>query len=262
MRDGDKWVHLPGVAQMDSVGGRRILRIDQEKLRAAVDRETFDQIIHAPGMIILPAKKEDDKKDDGKKDKQEEPSRGGPGDNWNKFPEYEDNPPPPEAPLPPRSPPPPPLPPQGTGGNSGRSPGNNGPTPPAAIPPASTSKGDDQSRSGIGHDSQNFPDVDERHRIGAVARKIAEGHAFSKHVIKKNEYPEISSREEFVRHVENAMTNATETRELDRGRKAYWHAPSGTVVIEDPANPDGGTAFRPDRGKAYFDELDEPDEQN
>ena len=45
------------------------------------------------------------------------------------------------------------------------------------------------------------------------------------------------------------------TKNLDRGRTGYWDEKSGTIVIKDPKNPDGGTAFRPVEGRKYFDDL-------
>jgi len=42
---------------------------------------------------------------------------------------------------------------------------------------------------------------------------------------------------------------------LQRNRSAYWDSATGTVVIFDPAHPDLGTAFPPDRGYIYFRDL-------
>ena len=35
--------------------------------------------------------------------------------------------------------------------------------------------------------------------------------------------------------------------------RAIWDDKSGTVVIRNPKDPDGGTAFRPTLVKTYFD---------
>ena len=85
-----------------------------------------------------------------------------------------------------------------------------------------------------------------------TAERISNGHAYEKH---KGEFPEIKTREQFKRHVEDVMNNPTEVKELERGRTGYWDQESGTVVIENPADPDGGTVFRPPNGKEYFDIL-------
>lgn len=38
------------------------------------------------------------------------------------------------------------------------------------------------------------------------------------------------------------------------GRTKYWEAATGTIVIFNSRAADCGTAFRPNRGKAYYDE--------
>lgn len=87
------------------------------------------------------------------------------------------------------------------------------------------------------------------------AQKIANGHAYDKHVTKQKEFPEIKDKQAFAEHIDNVMTNPTESKNLTNGRKAYWDDKSKTVVITNPKNPDGGTAFRPTQGKKYFDDL-------
>jgi filamentous hemagglutinin len=42
---------------------------------------------------------------------------------------------------------------------------------------------------------------------------------------------------------------------LSGGRTAYWDSSLGTVVSRNPSAVDGGTAFVPRDGKAYFDGL-------
>jgi hypothetical protein len=39
------------------------------------------------------------------------------------------------------------------------------------------------------------------------------------------------------------------------GRTYYWHGPSETLVIRDPLERHGGSAFKPSAGKPYFDNL-------
>jgi filamentous hemagglutinin len=86
------------------------------------------------------------------------------------------------------------------------------------------------------------------------ARRIAGGHAFDKHVIQRGEYPEISTREEFADLIDEVMSNPTDSKSHEDGRTAYWHDDLGTVVVTNPHDPDGGTAFRPREGRQYFDE--------
>jgi hypothetical protein len=52
--------------------------------------------------------------------------------------------------------------------------------------------------------------------------------------------------------IEGVVTTG-EMRPLFRGRSAYWNG--GVVVIRDPSAPDGGTAFVPKDGYAYFKGL-------
>lgn len=73
--------------------------------------------------------------------------------------------------------------------------------------------------------------------------------------MQKGEFPEIKNREQFAELIDSVMKNATETKTLERGRKAWWDATTGTVVIHNPNANDEGTAFRPTRGKDYFDGL-------
>ena len=89
-------------------------------------------------------------------------------------------------------------------------------------------------------------------RTAEIADRIANGHAFGKHVIGKGEFPEINSPEDFSAHIKNVMNNADEMKALSNGRTAYWHEESETVVINDPANEDAGTAFRPPDGNHFF----------
>lgn len=49
------------------------------------------------------------------------------------------------------------------------------------------------------------------------------------------------------------MTFPSEEKELKNNRRAYWDDSTQVIVIEEPGDTDGGTAFRPDDGKAYFD---------
>ena len=86
--------------------------------------------------------------------------------------------------------------------------------------------------------------------IRDIAEKIAKGHAWEKH---KNEYPEIKTKEDLQKFVEEIMKKADDIKEVERDRTAYWHNDSGSIVIHDPNHVDQGTVFKPDTGKDYFD---------
>ena len=87
----------------------------------------------------------------------------------------------------------------------------------------------------------------------ALADQIASGHAFDKHVLEGDDFPDINTPEEFSNHIEDILTEPDAYRNLERDRTAYWDDESGTVVIHDPNNGDGGTAFVPEDGRDYFD---------
>ncbi|MBI1207034.1 MAG: hypothetical protein GC191_07060 [Azospirillum sp.] len=102
----------------------------------------------------------------------------------------------------------------------------------------------------------------------AAAAAIGQGHAFGKHVVAEHQFapgsvvaglafrgPAITDRDAFARFLQGIVGRPSETRPLSNRRQAYWHTPTGTVVILNAKAGDCGTAFRPDAGKAYFDRL-------
>ncbi len=95
-----------------------------------------------------------------------------------------------------------------------------------------------------------------RLRNQLTSQEIAGGHAFDKHVLPHGEFPGITTREQFQQHIESVINNPTATRSLTSGRTAWWDDETGTVVIRDPSRIDGGTAFKPKRGRANFDDLE------
>ncbi len=101
-------------------------------------------------------------------------------------------------------------------------------------------------------DINNAPEVLTTENTETTVDKIANGHAYDKH---SHEFPEIRTREDFKKHIEDVINNPDAVKPLERGRTAYWDNETGTVVIESPNDPDGGTAFRPENGKSYFDIL-------
>ncbi|HET9309111.1 MAG TPA: RHS repeat-associated core domain-containing protein, partial [Candidatus Sulfotelmatobacter sp.] len=84
-----------------------------------------------------------------------------------------------------------------------------------------------------------------------TASQIAGGHGWAKH---QGEFPgwDQGKYEDTVRET---MQQPDEVRTLSNNRTAYWNSKENMVVIENPGDPDGGTAFRPTNGKAYFDGL-------
>jgi filamentous hemagglutinin len=83
------------------------------------------------------------------------------------------------------------------------------------------------------------------------AVRIASGHAWSKH---GHEFAGFSQLE-FAAFIERIMQESSEAKNLTNDRTAFWDDASGTVVIYDPNSPDLGTAFKPSRGRTYFDYL-------
>ena len=90
-----------------------------------------------------------------------------------------------------------------------------------------------------------------------TGKEISNGHAYEKHVIQQNEFADlgIKTKEQFAQHIENIVKNPTSVKELSGGRIAYWEQSTNTVVLRNPKPGDGGTAFRPVNGRAYFDNL-------
>lgn len=86
-----------------------------------------------------------------------------------------------------------------------------------------------------------------------IAERIARGHAFQEHVIEKDDFPEIRTREEFADLIRQVLIDPSAAeRPLQTGRHAFWSDALQMVVIVDEASEDAGTAFRPSKHKAYF----------
>ncbi|WP_305038496.1 MULTISPECIES: hemagglutinin repeat-containing protein [unclassified Enterobacter cloacae complex] len=112
---------------------------------------------------------------------------------------------------------------------------------------------EENARNNEAHSSTNGKNLNSE----LVGKEIAGGHAFEKHVLQQGEFTGlgIRTRSQFAQHIENVVKNPTSTKELSNGRSAYWDQSTGTVVIRNPKASDGGTAFRPVNGRAYFDNL-------
>jgi hypothetical protein len=81
--------------------------------------------------------------------------------------------------------------------------------------------------------------------------RIAAGHAFAEHGGEMG----FRTPSDMAAFIDRIIANSSASRSLSRGRRAFWDGSSGTVVICDPSTSDGGTAFRPRRGRRYFEDL-------
>ncbi len=86
-----------------------------------------------------------------------------------------------------------------------------------------------------------------------TADDIANGHAYNKHVIDQQEFPEIRNNSDFATLIEDIINNPEEHKALSNGRHAFWK--NNTVVIYNPNAADKGTCFKPTGGKRYYDNL-------
>ena len=87
-------------------------------------------------------------------------------------------------------------------------------------------------------------------QAGPLAQRIAGGHAWADH---RDDFPEVESQGEFAALILRILVAPSDERVLVRNRTAYWDGPSGTIVIVNPGDPDGGACFRPSDGWAYFE---------
>src|SRR5690242_11613815 len=88
---------------------------------------------------------------------------------------------------------------------------------------------------GIGAGRAASPSVDP----ATVARKIAAGHAYDKHVVTEKQFPGIASRAAFAALIQGIIEHPTASRDLASERTAWWDEASGTVVIANPHDRDG-----------------------
>jgi filamentous hemagglutinin len=85
----------------------------------------------------------------------------------------------------------------------------------------------------------------------ADATLIANGHAFLKHA---GEFGSVSQAG-FKELVKDTISHPSDFKYLSNGRSAFWSESNQMVVIRNPGAVDGGTAFSPTAGKAYFNGL-------
>ena len=88
-----------------------------------------------------------------------------------------------------------------------------------------------------------------------IARAIAKGHAYEKHVVEEKLFPEVKNKDDFVEVIANVLANPTHHRELENDREAYYDKKSNTIVIYNPHARDKGTCFRPSAGLKYYEGL-------
>lgn len=98
-----------------------------------------------------------------------------------------------------------------------------------------------------------------------IATEIGYGHALLQHsdefqageLIDGLAFPDptITNADDFSRFIEHIMTTTDESKPLINKRTAYWDTRTGTIVIVNLGADDCGTAFRPSRGKAYYDDT-------
>jgi hypothetical protein len=88
-----------------------------------------------------------------------------------------------------------------------------------------------------------------------IAKAIAGGHAYEKHVVEEKLFPEVKSRDDFTELIAKVLANPTHHRELENDREAYFESKSNTIVIYNPHARDKGTCFRPRAGLKYFEGL-------
>jgi len=97
------------------------------------------------------------------------------------------------------------------------------------------------------------------------ATDIAHGHAFTKHsaefvngaVIDGLAFPDptIANADQFTTFLNGILDAPSDNKPLSNDRHAYWDDATGTVIITNLKPADCGTAFRPNAGKAYYDNL-------
>jgi hypothetical protein len=87
----------------------------------------------------------------------------------------------------------------------------------------------------------------------SAGRRIANGHAFAKH---GKEFG-FTSESQMAEHVDQVIfsASAANIKQLRHGQTAYWDEATRSVVIVDPGTRDGGTTFKPRRGRSYFESL-------
>jgi hypothetical protein len=88
-----------------------------------------------------------------------------------------------------------------------------------------------------------------------IAKAIATGHAYEKHVIEEKLFPEVKNKNDFTALIGKVLANPTHHRKLENDREAFFDKKSNTIVIYNPRARDKGTCFRPRAGLRYYEGL-------
>jgi len=88
-----------------------------------------------------------------------------------------------------------------------------------------------------------------------IAKAMATGHAYDKHVIEERLFPEVKSKDEFAAVIAKVLANPTHQRKLENDREAYYDYKSNIIVIYNPHARDKGTCFKPRAGVRYLQNL-------
>ncbi len=91
--------------------------------------------------------------------------------------------------------------------------------------------------------------------VKKIAHAIANGHAYTKHVVEEKLFPEVKSKSEFQEVIAKVLTHPTHHRNLTNDRQAFYDKKSNTIVIYNPHARDNGTCFRPNAGLKYYENL-------
>ena len=88
-----------------------------------------------------------------------------------------------------------------------------------------------------------------------IARAMAAGHSYEKHVVDEKLFPEVKNRDAFAELIAKVLANPTHHRMLENDREAFYDRKSNTIVIYNPHARDKGTCFRPNAGLRYYENL-------
>lgn len=88
-----------------------------------------------------------------------------------------------------------------------------------------------------------------------LADRLVIGHSLDEH---EGQFPPEWSNTDLRDHVLAVINHPSASCEFEFEnvrKKAFWDDGTQTIVIFDPTNVDGGTFFRPDEGRAYFERI-------
>jgi len=88
-----------------------------------------------------------------------------------------------------------------------------------------------------------------------IAKSIAHGHSYEKHVIDEKQFPDVKSVDDFADVIGKVLANPTHHRDLENDREAYYDNKANIIVIYNPRAKDKGTCFRPSARLKYYENL-------